>query len=75
MPSVEQHECENCHRIFLTRDRNKRFCNLGCESDYLDDVPDKWGKRLCRWCNVAFRPQQHNQVYCCDACRKQSKKS
>lgn len=38
MNEIEEHICRECKRKFLTRDKNKLFCNVACEETYMERV-------------------------------------
>ena len=70
--------CENCGKSFMTRDPEKKFCNVKCEDfaesgikvDFKEEKIEKIyknqvEKKICRYCGMEFYPRkgEHRDNY------------
>lgn len=70
MSSIEPHYCRKCGKEFLTRDKDKEFCNLGCEQEYYENTEpeDRLSERTCLHCGKVYKPKYVHQRHCCAEC-------
>lgn len=75
--------CANCGRKFITRDRNKVYCDIKCEEyardglhvDYLPKEEKPVPIKICQWCGNSFTQKANESEYifkmkkcCCGSC-------
>lgn len=82
MGSVIAKTCKNCGRPFLTRDKNKEFCDIKCEEDHRDGIVVKpranefvADTKVCKNCGKTFHRRYceglevfEKRKYCCLSC-------
>lgn len=70
MSSIETHYCRKCGKKFLTRDKDKEFCNLGCEQEYSEkmETEDRLSERACLHCGKVYKPKYVHQKHCSAEC-------
>ena len=86
MGAVIPKTCKNCGRSFLTRDKNKEFCDSKCEEwakdgnavDYCKEPqPRNTITKTCVGCGASFHPHRDESItnfnkrqFCCMSCYK-----
>lgn len=82
MIAVMVKTCKNCGRSFLTRDKNKEYCDVKCEEDYRDGIVVKpranefvADTKTCANCGKIFKRRYGEgfetfakRIYCCLSC-------